>query len=273
MKQLFCGRWAAAVLILGLLVLAAQAAGGHGMDSGPRIYWIIGPGETDPPPRTLESLEAFGAEIVGSAYFDRALDYKGTQFRAISFADLIDRFDPLGRTTAVLLNCFDDYQGILSIEDIGRYDLRLATRIEVLPEYEKPDWLHPLLVLVPDGSDAPFQERFLTANIRELVFVDLDAYYAPLRAAAGTDENALAGYAAFVDNCLFCHSLEGVGGNKGIPLLENYDFSSAAAKERFKADFYGFHHADNPDKQNVEQFVTPELLENIAGFLARVGGR
>ena len=153
-----------------------------------------------------------------------ALDYAGTRFRAISLADLLERFDPLGRTTAVLLNCFDDYQGILSTEDIQRFDLKLATRIEVRPEYEKPEWLYPLLVLVPDDSDAPFQERFLTANIRELVFVDLEQYYAPLKAFVRKSEKAQTGYAAFVDNCLFCHSLKGVGGNKGVPLIETYFF-------------------------------------------------
>ena len=160
MKQLFCRKFAGLLLVAGLSVWGVSAAIGHEMDSGHRMLWIFGPDLSDvsPGPHSLEAVEGWGAESVTSGYFDRAMDYQGTRFRAISFAALLDRFDPLGRTTAVLLNCFDDYQGILSREDIQQYDLRLATRIDVLPEYERPDWLHPLLVLVPDGSDAPFQE-------------------------------------------------------------------------------------------------------------------
>ena len=91
----------------------------------------------------------------------------------------------------MLLNCFDDYQGILSLNDIRRYDLRLATKIKLAFGSFKPDWLNPLLILVPDGKHPPFQERFLTANIRELKFVRLKNYYAPLEKIARSPATAV----------------------------------------------------------------------------------
>ena len=88
----------------------------------------------------------------------------------------------------------------------------------------KPDWLRPLLILVPDGKLPPFQERFMTANIRELKFVRLNDYYAPLEKALGNSSMAQEGFEIFKNNCLFCHSLKGIGGNKGERLIEAYGF-------------------------------------------------
>jgi hypothetical protein len=218
---------------------------------------------------TLNQLEArAGSKEMASRFFDKALGYEGSKFQVISFAGLIDLFDPEGLSDAVLLNCFDDYQGILSIADIRRFDIQLATRIKVGPEYKKPDWLNPLLVIVPDNKKAPFQERYLTANIWELQFTRLKEYYAPLRENGGASSPA--GFSSFKDNCLFCHSLMGIGGNKGISLLDSYDFSQTDDKNRFRQDFAAFHHKDNADKQNVEQFVSESQLESILDFLRRV---
>jgi hypothetical protein len=271
MKQIIC-RWfklkIPLLLVPGILLFSV---GPLAADDKGRVYQIIGPVITAEPSSpskwTLEKLEAkVGTKEISSLYFDKALDYKGSKFRVISLAGLVRLFDPKGQSNAVLLECFDDYQGILSIADIERYDIQLATRINIRPEFNKPDWLNPLLVIVPDNKKAPFQERYLTANIRELRFTRLDEYYAPLRKAGGDS----AGYSAFKDNCLFCHSLMGVGGNKGVRLLESYDFSRMDGKNRFRKDFAAFHHKANKDKQNVEQFVSESQLEDLMDFLRRV---
>ena len=268
MKQIICLRLKIIIAFLLVPGIFWGCSGPVKASEGGRIYQILGPeitAESSPPAKwTLEPLEArVGSKEISSLYFDRALGYQGSKFRVISFARLVKLFDPEGRSDAVLLNCFDDYQGILSIADIQRYDIQLATRIETRPEFKKPDWLNPLLVIVPDSKKAPFQERYLTANIRELQFTLLKEYYAPVKKAGG----ASAGYSPFKDNCLFCHSLMGIGGNKGVRLLESYDFSLMERKNRFKKDFAAFHHADNADKQNVEQFVTESELEAIMDFL------
>ncbi len=300
MKQIICGKFKLKISFVLVLVIICGCAEPKSISDEGRVYQIIGPSipaespqssitkenpnspspQSSPPMGerrkpfflskwTLKQLEArAGSREIASRYFDKAMGYQGSKFRVISFAGLIDFFDPEGRSDAVLLNCFDDYQGILSIEDIRRYDIQLATRIEIRPEFQKPDWLNPLLVIIPDNEKAPFQERYLTANIRELRFTRLKDYYAPLREAGGASSPE--GYSAFKDNCLFCHSLMGIGGNKGVRLLERYDFSQMADKNRFRRDFSAFHNKENTDKQNVEQFVSESQLEAITGFLRRV---
>ena len=116
---------------------------------------------------TKEKLEALGMKIISNEYFDRAMHWSESRFSAINFSLLLKRFTLKSGQDAVLLNCFDDYQGILSLDDIYRYDLRLATKITLTPKHFKPDWLHPLLILVPDGKRPPFQERFMTANMQQ----------------------------------------------------------------------------------------------------------
>jgi len=271
MKQIICRWFKLKIPLLLVPGIVLFSVGPLALDDKERLYQIIGPvitAEPSSPSRwTLEKLEAkVGSKEVSSLYFDKALDYEGSKFRVISLAGLVRLFDPKGQSDAVLLECFDDYQGILSIADIERYDIQLATRINIRPEFNQPDWLNPLLVIVPDDKKAPFQERYLTANIRELRFTRLNEYYAPLKKAGGTS----AGFSTFKDNCLFCHSLMGIGGNKGVRLLESYDFSRMNGKNRFRKDFAAFHHKDNRDKQNVEQFVSEPQLEAIMGFLRKV---
>jgi len=224
---------------------------------------------------SIEAVRELPSQPVTSAYFDRAMDYSKSRFRAVSLAELLDRFD-LDRTAdAALLECFDDYQGIVAVDDIRRFNLLLATEIEIAPGFKRPGWLNPLLILVPDGSDAPFQERFMTANIRQLRLVRLDDYYAPLARAAGGSSAGREGLVLFKDNCLFCHSLEGIGGNKGGPLLQFYDFGRKKERERFHDNFRNTHGADNPDKQNLSQFITDQglraLTEFLRGFAASPG--
>ena len=217
---------------------------------------------------TLPQLESLGGQRIASAYFDRAMDYQGSRFYAISFASLLDRFDPDQLSDAVLLNCVDDYQGILPVQDIRRYDLQLATRIEIQAGLKLPSWLNPLLVLVPEGVDAPFQEKFMTANIRELEFVNREDYYAPLQTVVQKFPGTEKGFQSYKNNCQFCHSLKKVGGNKGGRLIKKYRFSVASERQRFQSDFAGFHNKQNADKQNVEQFVTDEEIRAVGKFLA-----
>ncbi len=245
-----------------LLWFAAQA--------GSQDFSSVTMGGEDPSSRvtlSFSELEAQGTQSGKSSYFDKAMDYRGSTFKTISFARLIDRFKQGEGADAVLLNCRDDYQGILSIEDIRRYDLRLATGIHINSAYKKPDWLNPLLLIVPDGVAAPKMERFMTANIRELLFVQLEEYYAPLAKVAGKFPDSKKGLRVFQDNCLYCHSLKGVGGAKGTSLLIAYDFSEARDAVRFRKDFAAFHNPGNEDKQNVNQFVSREQLMDVADFL------
>jgi hypothetical protein len=219
-------------------------------------------------------LEALGMLEISSEYFDRAMHVKDSRFSTVAFSRLLEHFQLKRGEDAVLLNCFDDYQGILSFNDIHRYDLRLAIKLKLSFWSSKPDWLNPLLIIVPDGKHPPFQERFITANIRELKFVRLNDYYAPLNKIAGSSTEARQGLEVFKNNCLFCHSLKGRGGNKGVRLLEAYNYSNDVDRKKFLTDFKSFHHKDNADKQDVEQFVTQEKLERVIDYLKflRVSG-
>ena len=216
---------------------------------------------------TAPKLESLGMQEITSKYFDRAMYMKDSRFSTISFFRLLTAFSMKRGEDALILNCFDDYQGILSLNDIQRYDLRLATTIKLASGNSKPDWLNPLLILVPDGQQPPFQERFMTANIRELKFVRLNNYYAPLDKIAGASPESREGLEVFKNNCLFCHSLKGRGGNKGARLLEAYKLSNESEQKRMLEDFRAFHHKDNPDKQDVDQFVTQDKLERMIDYL------
>jgi hypothetical protein len=222
---------------------------------------------------TGPKLEALGVQQSRSEYFDRSMHISDSLFSSIWFSQLLPKFKLQRGEDAVVLNCFDDYQGVLSIQDIYRYDLRLATKIKLASGNFKPDWLNPLLVLVPDGKHPPFQERFMTANIRELKFVRLNDYYAPLDKIAGLAPQAQEGLQVFKNNCLFCHSLKGVGGNKGVHLLELYDFSNKADRKRMLKDFQKMHHKDNADKQDIKQFVTDKKLQRIIDYLVVIAAK
>ncbi len=220
-------------------------------------------------PQVLEHLRS---EWIDSAYFDRGMHYEGSQFRAVALTELVRRFHPEERWDAVLLNCHDDYQGIISIDDILTYDLRLALEMKLPPNVKRPAWPNPKVVIVPDNKEAPHQERFMTANIRELRFVRLSEYYAPLDAVALKSMHAHRGGQVFKDNCLFCHSLKGIGGNKGTDLLNAYDFAKGMDGPKFKKDFTAFHDEDNTDKQDMEQFVDADTLRRLVVFLREVQG-
>jgi len=216
---------------------------------------------------TLAKIEALGTKRMSSSYFDRALKYRDTEFAAVSLLKLIDQFQLKNGEDAILLNCFDDYQGLLSLSDIHRYDLHLAIKIKVRLGSSKPDWLNPLLVVVPDGKNPPFEERFVTANIRELKFVRLNDYYMPLKKVTDISIEARQGFEVYKNNCLFCHGLKGIGGNKGVRLLDEYSLSNNEGRKKFLGGFKNFHDKDNADKQDVKQFVAVDQLERVIDFL------
>ena len=112
----------------------------------------------------------------------------------------------------------------------------------------------------------------MTANIQELRFVQLSDYYAPLDKVTHKSMHAHQGGQAFKDNCLFCHSLKGVGGNKGTDLLKAYDFAKGADGPQFKKDFAAFHNKSNADKQDMEQFVGTDTLRQVVVFLRELQG-
>jgi len=210
-------------------------------------------------------MESWGAETLPSAYFDRVMAYRDSSFIAVGFDTILQRYDP-GAADAVLLDCFDDYQGLMSLADVKRYRLKLATRIHLKPGTQAPGWLNPLLILVPDGASAPLAERFMTANIREVSFVNRRRYYAPLDAIAAAHPDTAPALQSYKDNCVFCHSLRTVGGNKGGPLTARFDFSRPEEHRRFENAFLAFHQ-NNPDKQNVAQFLDRQGLRDIGRFL------
>mgnify|MGYP001978637458 FL=1 len=267
MRQIFCG------FMTIFLLISASCAGKQekvkeiGSKSVYRITLSDSFNKVSSKLWTLAKIEALGARRMPSSYFDRAMKYNGTEFEAISLLKLIDQYQLKNGEDAILLNCFDDYQGLLSLSDIHRYDLHLAIKIKVSLDSSQPDWLNPLLVLVPDGENPPFEERFLTANIRELQFVKLSDYYMPLKKVADISSEAGQGFEVYKNNCLFCHSIKGRGGNKGVNLLDQYSFSKLEGQEKFLKDFKSFHDKSNVDKQDIEQFVADNQLKTVMSFL------
>ncbi len=209
--------------------------------------------------------DELGRKWITSSYFDEGMNYQGSRLEVVSFSDLLDKYIERDDVDAILLNCADDYQGIVSVQDVRRYDLQLATKIELAQDADRPDWLQPLLIVVPDTATAPFLERFLTANISELRFVRLADYYAPLDRV---EDSSGLGLKVFKDNCLFCHSISGVGGNKGGSLLDKFDFKRDMEKRRFEEAFLSMHGQDNANKQNTKQFLTAGHLVALSEFLS-----
>ena len=268
MKQMFCGLLGL-FLIIGFFGCASKQE--KVVDPGSeRIYRITVSdrfGRISSEFWTLSKLEKLGVKTISSSYFDRAMKYDNAELKVVSLLKIISQFELKSGEDAILLNCFDDYQGILPISDALKYDLQLATKIELGFGSSKPSWLNPLLVVVPDGKEPPFEERFLTANIRELKFVRSTDYYGPLRKIANVSKEAGQGFEVYKNNCLFCHSLKGRGGNKGARLLQVYELAKEADQKKLLNNFKNFHNKDNADKQNVEQFVTHDQLQRVMDFL------
>ncbi|MGY8766575.1 MAG: hypothetical protein ACKVI5_06920, partial [Nitrospinaceae bacterium] len=140
-------------------------------------------------------------------------------------------------------------------------------RIKLSKEQAQPDWLQPLLIIVPNNVKPPLLERFLTANIKELRFVSLPNYYAPIESLKLTSDVSKAGLKTFKDNCIFCHSINNVGGNKGGSLVDKYALTLDREKQRFTEVFLKKHGIDNEEKQNTKQFLTNNSLDAVLKFL------
>ena len=207
---------------------------------------------------------------ISSTYFDRGMKYEGSRLEVVSLSDLLKKYSPDKNLDAILLNCADDYQGIISINDVNEYDLQLALKIELPQGSVRPDWLQPLRIVVPNHVKPAFSERFFTANITELHFVRLADYYAPLESLDLRNDYALFGLELFKDNCLFCHSIKNVGGGKGTPLLSEFNLMSGEGKSRFKEKFFKMHGRGNITNQNTGQFLTNEQFDALLEFLYEI---
>ena len=204
---------------------------------------------------------------ISSTYFDRGLKYESSRLKVVSLSDLLNVYSPEESVDAILLHCADDYQGIISTNDVKKYDLQLALKIELSQGSIRPDWLQPLLIVVPNHTNPPFYERFLTANITELRFVSIADYYAPLRSLSIGNPSIRFGLDIYKDNCLFCHSINNIGGNKGGSLLVRFDLGLDSEINRLKDRFIEMHGGDNSNKQNMEQFLVNGQLDLLLEFL------
>ncbi len=227
---------------------------------------------TAPPVWGLEKLRGQPTRWITSAYFDHAMKYHGSRFEVVSLTQLLESMQPID-ADALVLDCFDDYEGLITVSDIKKYDLQLAVDMKLAADSDRPKWLNPMVVIVPDGVVAPKVERFMTANIRGLRWVKRSVYYEPIASRLNVDASVLRGYQFFSNNCLFCHSLEGVGGNKGTALLAAFNFNEVDGRLRFEKDFMLFHNPSNEDHQNMEQYLSRHSLDSVADFLARLQGR
>ena len=75
------------------------------------------------------------------------MNYQNSRLEVVSFSRLLDKYVAANSFDAILLNSFDDYQGIVSADDVRRYDLQLAVKIELAQGADRPTWLQPFLKL------------------------------------------------------------------------------------------------------------------------------
>ena len=207
---------------------------------------------------------------ISSTYFDQGLKYESSRMKVVSLSELLKVYSPDENVDAILLNCADGYQGIISINDVKNYDLQLALIIELPQGTARPYWLQPLLIVVPNHAKPPFSERFFTANITELRFVRLVDYYSSLYSLDLRNAYAQFGLELFKDNCLFCHSINKVGGNKGTSLLSTFDLISDEGINNFKEKFFKMHGRDNSTTQNTGLFLTNDQFDALLEFLYEI---
>ena len=74
-------------------------------------------------PLTLSDLQLFPAKYIASSYFDRGMGYHDSRFQAVDLSEVLIRFVNDPKIDGVLLDCFDDYQGFISLHEINKYDL------------------------------------------------------------------------------------------------------------------------------------------------------
>lgn len=230
------------------------------------IFW--GSGENSSKSKTfqIEELEEKGKQVIPSSYYDRGMGLKGTRLTVVPFARMLEMFPPPTGMDSILMDGEDDYQAIISLKQATKYNLYWATQIQVSDGEKKPSWMNPLALVVPDSSNPPDVERFLPANIKNLRYVSWDDYYKPITAALKSNRKAQPGFEAFGDDCLYCHSLKGRGGNKGGDLTKKFQFSSKFGQNGF-IEAFGIKHYNKSQYSSVEEFVSTKKAEKIAEFL------
>jgi len=95
----------------------------------------------------------------------------------------------------------------------------------------------------------------------------LTNYYAPVEPQNLTSDISTFGLETFKDNCIFCHSINNVGGNKGGSLIDKYELTLDREKQRFTEAFLKKHGINNDEKQNIKQFLTNNSLDAVLKFL------
>lgn len=215
----------------------------------------------------LEELEAKGKQVIRSSYFDRGMGLKETRLTVVPFSRMLEIFPPTNGMDSILMDGEDDYQAIISLDQGEKYNLYWATKIQVSDGEKKPDWMNPLALVAPDSSNPPDVERFLPANIINLRYVRWKEYYKPITAVLKRyPKQVKIGFEAFVDDCLYCHSLKGIGGNKGGDLTKKFQLSSESDQKGFVQAF-GIKHYNKGQFSSVEEFLRKKKAQKIAEFL------
>jgi hypothetical protein len=216
----------------------------------------------------LEELEVKGKQIISSSYFDRGMGLKETRLTVVPFSRMLEVFPPSNGMDSILMDGEDDYQAIISLDQGKKYNLYWTTKIQVSDSEKKPDWMNPLALVVPDSSSPPDVERFLPANIKNLRYVRWEDYYKPIAAVLKKyPKQGELGFEAYGDDCLYCHSLRGIGGNKGGDLTKKFQLSSQSGQNGFVQAF-GIKHYSKGQYSSVEDFLHKKKARKIAEFLS-----
>ncbi len=232
------------------------------------LFWDNGNGFSKNKAFRLEELESQGKEVITSSYFDRGMGLKGTRLTVVPFDRMLKMFPPPDGKDSILMDGEDDYQAVISLDQGKKYDLFWATKIQVSEADKKPDWMNPLALVVPDSSNPPDVERYLPANIKNLRYVRWKDYYRPITAVLKRhSKQGQVGFEAFGDDCLYCHSLKGIGGNKGGDLTKKFQFSSKSGQTGFVQAF-GIKHYNKTQYSSVKEFLRIKKAEKIAEFLS-----
>jgi hypothetical protein len=236
-----------------------------------KVYSISGFGKDGKGEKefSLEQLESKEKNVMGSHYFDKGMGLKGTRLTVVPFVRLLEMFPPPDKSDSLWMDGADDYEAVVSIEQAKKYNLFWATNIQVANPSEKPEWMNPLALVVPDSQRPPEIERFLPANIKTLRYIRWDDYYRPISKIARAIPSVKIGFEAFTDDCLFCHSLKGVGGNKGGDLTKKFQLFSEQEQGLFAEAFIRKHYARSKNFA-IEDFLRKKKVNKIVKFLSIV---
>ena len=161
-KNSFFGKFVVWIILAFIFSNCTGVYSGYGLVEGERVKASLIVTHSHPAFINLEK------KWVSSSYFDRGMNYQNSRLEVVSFSRLLDKYVAANSFDAILLNCFDDYQGIVTADDVRRYDLQLAIKIELAQESGRPTWLQPLLIVVPNSTSPPFLERFCLGLLQKL---------------------------------------------------------------------------------------------------------